>query len=684
MSHHENYSRMRLKLCPNLGFNPHTDASNLRDNTGWLSRRRSSETPLSLTSWSAAVRTELDDDTLPEEDLRSLLSEPEPAEEVTREEKLVLSQECELVTLMTSVRGRLELTTTHASFCDLSPLQDDGERHDFKVKATNYVNLGGLRRKLPAPPHPAVPASSHLFCVSHDGKVLLSGGHWDCSLRGWSISRAKPLFSVVRHFVATLKIKGSSPKKIQPEAQRAGVLFDGPDQLFCQFHSKDSQQGVFKNIGPEASQFADLEQSVSGRTVTSFRPHPKVDLDLENPATFRDLSKPIGVVNPKNVAEVKAKYDNFEDPSGVIAKFHYGTHYSNSAGVLHYLVRVEPFTSLHVELQSGRFDVADRQFHSIPQTWKLLMDNPNDVKELTPEFFFFPEFLKNLNGFDLGLLQGTKERVTDVVLPAWASSPEDFIFKHRRALECEYVSAHIHEWIDLIFGYKQKGPKAVEALNVFYYCSYEGAVDLDALKSAVEREAMEGMINNFGQTPCQLLREPHPQRLSLAEAATRQLRPDLTQHLDKIRPFTIMEDGTVNVHTIRDGQYLRTLHPVGCVDPRAEVGYLALSHLGHITFTANDKSSNSIHVYSVNGVHLGSKYVSGRVTGLVTVGENVVVVDDAGDLTISRLYGLRPIYDVPLHVPVQTIVATANNTHLLLPLRDGNLVVVGVPPHGSS
>jgi hypothetical protein len=36
--------------------------------------------------------------------------------------------------------------------------------------------------------------------------------------------------------------------------------------------------------------------------------------------------------------------------------------------------------------------------------------------------------------------------------------------------ECEYVSQHLHEWIDLIFGYKQKGPKAVEALNVFYYC----------------------------------------------------------------------------------------------------------------------------------------------------------------------------------------------------------------------
>ena len=34
LSHHENFSRMRLKLIPNLHFDSHKDASDLRDNMG--------------------------------------------------------------------------------------------------------------------------------------------------------------------------------------------------------------------------------------------------------------------------------------------------------------------------------------------------------------------------------------------------------------------------------------------------------------------------------------------------------------------------------------------------------------------------------------------------------------------------------------------------------------------------
>lgn len=47
-------------------------------------------------------------------------------------EKVFISQECDLVTLMTKVKGRLEVTSKLFSFVDLSPARDDGENHDFK------------------------------------------------------------------------------------------------------------------------------------------------------------------------------------------------------------------------------------------------------------------------------------------------------------------------------------------------------------------------------------------------------------------------------------------------------------------------------------------------------------------------------------------------------------------------
>lgn len=35
------------------------------------------------------------------------------------------------------------------------------------------------------------------------------------------------------------------------------------------------------------------------------------------------------------------------------------------------------------------------------------------------------------------------------------------------------MSANLHHWVDLIFGYKQLGLDAEKANNVFYYLTYE-------------------------------------------------------------------------------------------------------------------------------------------------------------------------------------------------------------------
>ena len=135
-------------------------------------------------------------------------------------------------------------------------------------------------------------------------------------------------------------------------------------------------------------------------------------------------------------------------------QYHFGTHYSAQAIVFQFLIRVYPFTKGAIELQSGKFDIADRLFFSLEETFKNATEEMTDVRELVPEFFFLPELFLNKEKHDFGHQQ-TEERVNNVNLPTWCfNDPYIFVARHRQALESDHVSRNIHNWIDLIFGYK--------------------------------------------------------------------------------------------------------------------------------------------------------------------------------------------------------------------------------------
>ena len=155
-----------------------------------------------------------------------------------------------------------------------------------------------------------------------------------------------------------------------------------------------------------------------------------------------------------------------------------------------------------------------------------------------------PEFLENANGFDLGQMTHTGEIVNDVILPPWAKSPEDFIIQNREALESDYVSENLHKWIDLIFGHRQRGDGAIESLNIFYYLTYEGAVELENITNETERSSLEQFINNFGQTPTQLLKTSHPKRKSRSELGSVQKPVQMLENIQEL-PVKVFSQGLV-------------------------------------------------------------------------------------------------------------------------------------------
>jgi hypothetical protein len=526
VDHRENFSRMRLKLArlQNQNYDQHAEASAKRDRAGRPDMEQSREDQLTSSidltlAKEARVRNQ-DDDCLEDDewlalrDAETFLQEDAPGQ-------TVISEQCQLVVHTENVPGIFKVTRTHVYFFDTRPPSeremDVGGDFQWELSQLREVHLRryNLRR-----------SALEFFLLNQTNYFINFTKQKRNKIYSTLLSLHPPnlINATSRSCAEVLASSGITQKWIRRQISNFDYLME-LNTIAGRTYNDLSQYPVFPWI---------------------LKDYSSNELDLSNPDVFRDLSKPMGVQNPAHIAEVEEKYEVFEDPAGIIDKFHYGTHYSNAASVMHYLIRLEPFTSLHVQLQSEQFDLADRQFYSIQAAWETSFKNPNIVKELIPEFFYLPEFLININRLDLGQLQ-TGMRIDDVILPAWAASPEDFIRQHRQALESEYVSAHIHEWIDLIFGYKQRGPAAVEAHNVFYYCTYEGAVDLDAITNPHEQQALEGMIKNFGQTPTQLLKEPHPKRMSAEEASryNRKLAenaftsPDVFENLKKLKAYFV-------------------------------------------------------------------------------------------------------------------------------------------------
>lgn len=79
----------------------------------------------------------------------------------------------------------------------------------------------------------------------------------------------------------------------------------------------------------------------------------------------------------------------------------------------------------------------------------------------------------------------------------------------KELFESNIVGKDIHQWYDLIFGYKQTGEAAVEARNIYPAITYENGIDMEHPDNQSIKHSLIVQAYNYGQCPTQLFNEPH-------------------------------------------------------------------------------------------------------------------------------------------------------------------------------
>ncbi|XP_052323452.1 neurobeachin-like isoform X2 [Oncorhynchus keta] len=437
---------------------------------------------------------------------------------------VVLSTPAQLVAPVIVARGMLSITTTEIYF------EVDEDDPSFKLlDSTVLAYSEGLHGKW---------MFSEIRAVFSRRYLLQNTGLEVFMANRTSVMFNFPDQATVKKVVYSLPRVGVGTSYGLPQARRISMAT--PRQLFKSSNMTQRWQRR------EISNFEYLMflNTVAGRTYNDLNQYavfPWVltnyeseELDLTLPGNFRDLSKPIGALNPKRAVFYAERYETWEEDQ--TPPYHYNTHYSTANSTLLWLLRIEPFTTFFLKANNNKFDHPDRTFSAITRSWRHCQRDTSDVRELIPEFYYLPEMFGNSNGYHLGQREDGK-MVCDVELPPWANKPEDFVRINRMALESEFVSCQLHQWVDLIFGYKQRGPEAVRALNVFHQLTYEGSVSLDSITDPALREAMEKQILIVGQTPSQLLIEPHPPRSSAMHLSPLMFKDQMQQDVIMVLKF---------------------------------------------------------------------------------------------------------------------------------------------------
>ena len=267
-------------------------------------------------------------------------------------------------------------------------------------------------------------------------------------------------------------------------------------------------------------------------------------VDLSIPGSFRRLDLPTGNQegkpwSPEPMACLLGgagdfKFDPSESPYG--CAFH-----SVYTGIVRFLCRASPFCYALLTNQ-GAFESPQRSFRGLSSFYSL-SSSSSDVHEALGEFYSTPWVFENRHRFKLGVqdctnraspvsdVQGASDRVDDVILPPWAGgSARRFVKVMRAALESAYVSANLHHWLDMIFGFTQSSEEAHACGSVYARFHYEEEMENESEEVRVTAAMM-------GTAPTRIFTEKMKPRLLGPTALT---SPSLATAPSWLRPCRLV------------------------------------------------------------------------------------------------------------------------------------------------
>ena len=207
-----------------------------------------------------------------------------------------------------------------------------------------------------------------------------------------------------------------------------------------------------------------------------------------------------------------------------IKKFHshFYNHYSASAYILYYLMRMNPYEESLIKLQTDQFEVAARMFNGFTETEQILKTSP-DNRELIPDFFSYFDYFSNLNCCFFGKKQNSDYIVDDINLKKMDSSEytnvisgfANSLYNNRKLLNNNYISKILSQWVDNIFGKNQLPEKIedrFESYNIYNKICYEQITNIEKKFEKLCTKYKSGKFSNK-----QFMEKAHDKKSSMIE-----------------------------------------------------------------------------------------------------------------------------------------------------------------------